>query len=156
DISAKDGAPVYSVSPGVVIRVRPDSITIGRSKTHRYGYWHIRPVVRSGIHVHIHQLLGHVIAGWGHVHLAESVRGASVDPLRRGALSPFHDRTVPTIDWVRLSLPDGTAVDPSRVAGVVNIAASIYDTPPIAPPAPWNVARLAPSAVWWTLYDGSG
>ena len=33
---------------------------------------------------------------------------------------------------------------------------SIFDTPPVTPPAPWNLARLAPASVWWDLMSSSG
>ena len=59
DIVAPDGAPVYAVEPGVVIRLHADSVTVGRPSGRRYGYWHIRPIVRGGSHVRLHQLLGH-------------------------------------------------------------------------------------------------
>jgi hypothetical protein len=42
------------------------------------------------------------------------------------------------------------------VTGAIDIKASVYDTPPIAPPAPWDVARLAPAQVWWSLTDTNG
>jgi murein DD-endopeptidase MepM/ murein hydrolase activator NlpD len=156
DIVARDGQPVYSVEPGVVVRRRADSVTIGRPSGRRYGYWHVRPVVRSGTHVKLHQLLGYVIKGWGHVHFAESLRGKYRDPLRKGALTPYYDHTSPTISSVQLLTPDGAAVDPQHVAGTIDVTANIYDTPQITPPAPWNVARLAPASVWWEVVNSSG
>src|SRR3982074_1169965 len=54
DIVARDGSPVYSVDPGVVVRRHRDSVTIGRDSGHRFGYWHIRPVVKTGRHVRTH------------------------------------------------------------------------------------------------------
>lgn len=156
DIVAPDGTPVYSVEPGVVLRRYATSVTIGRDSGRRFGYWHIRPVVRSGQYVRIHQLLGRVISGWGHVHFAESVDGFYRDPLRKGALTPFADRTPPTVAAVELVDAEGAALDPSRVAGSVSVVADAYDTPPILPPAPWDVARLAPETISWTLRDATG
>jgi hypothetical protein len=148
---------VYAVAPGVVIRRHVSSITVGRPSGRRFGYWHIRPIVRSGRHVRLHQLLGYVLKGWGHVHFAESVRGSYRDPLRKGALTPFYDRTLPTVAWIQLLTSLGGApVNSSAVAGLIDIKASIYDTPPLKPPAPWDVAQLAPARVWWRLTDATG
>ena len=154
DIAARDGTPVYSVSPGYVRR-RAADVTVRRPSTGRaFGYWHIRPVVRTGRHVRTHQLLGYVLKGWGHVHFAESVDGVYRNPLRRGALEPFRDRTSPTIASISFVGPNGV-VDPNAVRGVVDLQSEIYDTPPILPRPPWQVARLAPAFVWWKLWQGT-
>ena len=39
--------------------------------------------------------------------------------------------------------------------GVVDIESEVYDTPPVAPKRPWQIARLAPAFVWWKLWQGS-
>jgi murein DD-endopeptidase MepM/ murein hydrolase activator NlpD len=155
DIVARDGAPVYAVEPGVVVRRRADSVTIGRTSGRRFGYWHVRPIVKSGTHVRLHQLLGHVIAGWGHVHFAESLLGSYRNPLRKGALAPFYDHTVPTVVWVQVAAAGGSPVDPQHVVGPIDVTASIYDTPPLPPPAPWDLARLAPASVSWELVNAT-
>jgi murein DD-endopeptidase MepM/ murein hydrolase activator NlpD len=156
DIAAPDGAPVYSVSSGVVVRRHHDSVTIGRTSGHRYGYWHIRPVVKSGRHIRRHQLVGYVLKGWGHVHFAESIRGSYRNPLRKGALTPFTDHTVPNIVSVQLMTTDGSPANTQRITGAIDITANVYDLPPVAPPPPWDVARLAPASVWWDLRDSTG
>lgn len=156
DIVAPDGTPVYAVEPGWVVRRYATSVTIGRASGRRFGYWHVRPVVRSGTYVHIHQLIGHVLEGWGHVHFAESMRGRYRDPLRKGALTPFVDHTVPVVDSVALVDLQDSPIDPTHVSGLVSVVAEAYDTPPILPPAPWDVARLAPASVRWKLLDATG
>jgi murein DD-endopeptidase MepM/ murein hydrolase activator NlpD len=156
DIVARDGAPVYAVEPGVVVRRHRDSVTIGRRSGRRFGYWHVRPVVKSGAHVRLHQLVGHVIAGWGHVHFAESVRGSYRNPLRTGALTPYTDHTVPIVASVQVLSPDGASANYQHIAGLIDIKANIYDTPPLLPPPPWDVARVAPASVSWDLLNSSG
>ena len=156
DIVATDGTPVYSVEPGVVVRRHESSITVGRPSGRRFGYWHISPVVRSGTHVRLHQLIGYVMPGWGHVHFAESIDGAYRNPLRKGALAPFNDHVAPTIASVQVLSADGTLADDTHITGAISITADVYDAPPIVPPAPWDVARLAPSSVSWELIDGAG
>jgi murein DD-endopeptidase MepM/ murein hydrolase activator NlpD len=150
DIAVRDGTPVYAVASGFVRRHHAD-VTVSRSSGRAFGYWHIRPIVRTGQRVRLHQLLGLVLPGWGHVHFAESVRGEYRNPLRRGALTPFRDRSAPTIASITMLWSDGSAVDTSRVSGVVDVESDIYDTPPIAPRPPWQVARLTPAIVWWRL-----
>ena len=156
DIVARDGTPVYAVEPGVVVRRYATSVTIGRASGRRFGYWHVLPVVRSGTHVRLHQLVGYVLPGWGHVHFAESIRGAYRNPLRRGALAPFNDHTVPTVASVQVLTADGSVADDGHIAGAIDITADVYDTPPLAPPPPWDVARVAPAAIWWDLIDSEG
>jgi hypothetical protein len=155
DIVARDGAPVYAVAPGFVRRHGNADLIVHRPNGRAFGYWHVRPVVHNGQHVRLHQLLGHVLPGWGHVHFAESFRGAYRNPLRKGALTPFRDRTKPTVASIRLLTPAGADVSPAHVTGQVDVEADVYDTPPIKPPVPWQVARLTPALIWWKLLRGS-
>jgi murein DD-endopeptidase MepM/ murein hydrolase activator NlpD len=154
DIAARDGTRVYSVEPGYV-HAYGASVTVTARTTREFGYWHIRPVVKTGTWVHKHQLLGYIRRGWGHVHFAESYKGAYKDPLRRGALTPFVDRAPPVVDSIALVSATGAPVDVRHVSGVVGVVASAYDVPPLTPAAPWSVARLAPAAIWWQL-SGNG
>jgi hypothetical protein len=156
DIAARDGTPVYAVAAGVVVRRHLTSVTIGRASGRRFGYWHVQPVVRSGTHVRLHQLVGYVLKGWGHVHFAESIRGAYRNPLRRRALTPFNDHTVPSVAAVQILKADGSAADNGHIAGAINITADVYDLPPLRLQPPWDVARLAPAAIWWNLIDSAG
>lgn len=150
DISVKDGTRVYAVEPGFVTAHSAD-VTVTTRKGHGFGYWHIRPVVHSGQRVRRHQLLGYVRRGWGHVHFAESVGHLYLNPLRPRALTPYRDRTPPTVASVSLVSPEGASVDTRRVTGTVDVSAEVYDVPPVLPPAPWRVARLTPSIIWWRL-----
>src|SRR5262249_49311143 len=143
DIAAPDGTRVYAVEPGYV-HAHSTSVAVQARSGRLFGYWHIRPVVRTGQHVRRHQLLGVIGQGWGHLHLAESYHGAYKDPLRRGALSPYYDAAAPTIDSVGVLTADGVPVDPEQVVGTVDFVASIYELPALAPPSPWELARLTP------------
>jgi hypothetical protein len=155
DIAAPDGTRVYAVEPGYV-HARASSVAVENRTGRVFGYWHIVPAVHTGQHVRLHQLLGRVARGWGHLHFAESLHGAYKNPLRKGALTPFLDRSVPVIESVGVLSPSGAGVNPEHVVGPVDIAASIYELPPLAPPAPWQVARLTPLEVWWTLSGSNG
>jgi murein DD-endopeptidase MepM/ murein hydrolase activator NlpD len=158
DIVAPDGSPVYAVEPGVVVR-GPDSVNLRRPNRRAFGYWHVRPVVRTGQHVRLHQLLGYVIAGWGHVHFAETVAGHYRNPLRKGGLSPYRELSVPVVASISVVRLDGhllQTVAAGAVSGEVGIIADAYELPSIAPPPPWNRAHLAPSLVRWRLIPGNG
>jgi hypothetical protein len=101
-------------------------------------------------------LIGYVARGWGHVHFAETFRGTYRNPLRRGAIAPFSDRTVPTVAAVHVLVPGGPTADDGHIIGSVDITADVYDTPPLKPPAPWDVARVAPADIWWNIVDAAG
>jgi hypothetical protein len=156
DIVSPDGSPVYAVAPGWVDSRRADSVSICRADRHCFSYWHIRPVVRSGTYVRLHQLLGRIIRGWGHVHFAELVRGRYRNPLRPGALTPYRDHTAPTVAWAQLVSPNGQPANPNALAGIISIVAWAFDTPPIPPPPPWNVAFVAPDSLGWLLRSADG
>ena len=89
DISAPDGTPVYAVAPGRVSLGGPQNVVVA-TPGRNFGYWHVVPAVANGVRVPLHGLLGHIAAGWGHVHLAEhttlpSPQGTYWNPLRPGA-----------------------------------------------------------------------
>jgi murein DD-endopeptidase MepM/ murein hydrolase activator NlpD len=153
DIVARDGTRVYAVAPGFV-RARRTDVTVRRRNGRAFGYWHIRPVVHTGQHVRLHQLLGFILPGWGHVHFAEAIDGQYRNPLRPRALTPFRDRTPPTVASIGL-FSEGAPISTSRVRGPVDVEAEVYDTPPILPRSPWEVARLTPAFIWWRLLSGT-
>jgi murein DD-endopeptidase MepM/ murein hydrolase activator NlpD len=155
DISARDGQAVYAVAAGYV-HAYAARVEITSRTSREYGYWHVKPVVHTGKRVKAHQLIGHVIKGWGHVHFAERYRGSYKDPLRKGALTPYADKTVPVIGGVRLLRDDGSAVDPNHVTGPLSVTFGAWDAPQVVPPSPWDVARLAPAQLWWSLTAPNG
>jgi hypothetical protein len=157
DISAPDGTPVYAVEPGIAVR-GPDSVSLRRPNRREFGYWHIRPVVSSGTHVRMHQLLGYILPGWGHVHFAETVAGRYRNPLRRGALSPYREVNTPVVDAISAERLDGHVLQSvgTTVSGTIGLIADAYVLPSIEPPAPWNRARLVPSLVRWRLVPDNG
>ena len=154
DISAPDGTGVYAVTGGVVSR-HSDYVTVTTSSGRDYGYWHIDPAVEQGQPVGQGALLGTIQPSWGHVHFAESLNGVYLNPLRRGALAPYIDTTSPTVSAVAISR-GGKAVDPEKVAGVVNLTCEAYDVPPIAPPPPWRDTRVTPGLLRWRILRADG
>ncbi len=157
DISVPDGTPVYAVEPGLVV-TGSSWVSLRRPNRREFGYWHVRPAVRSGTHVRLHQLLGYVLPGWGHVHFAESVAGQYRNPLRPGALTPYRDTTPPVVDGISVDRVEGhvlQAVGPT-LSGTVALVADAYDLPPVAPLPPWQPARLTPALLRWRLIAPDG
>ena len=154
DIAVPDLTRVYAVAPGIA-HSAGEHVSVRDRPGHAFSYWHVIAVVPTGARIRRHQLLGYVAVGWGHVHFAERIHGHWVDPLRRGALTPYPDRTTPIVRSVQLvSGPEATPVDPRAVSGFVGIVADAYDLPPLPPPPPWNMAVIAPARLGWRLLRG--
>ena len=102
DVSAPNGTPVYAVEAGVVHLEDPRAISVAAGDS-EHGYWHVIPVVAHLQHVAQHELLGHVDAPWLHVHFAERTGGSYKNPLRAGALTPWHDGTKPQVTSLSFS-----------------------------------------------------
>jgi hypothetical protein len=146
DVEAADGTAVYAVAPGRA-RVRGQTVAVAGPGGHEFSYWHVVPAVASGRTVRLHQLLGHVAVGWGHVHLAERLAGRYVNPLRAGALMPFADRTSPRV----------TAIAVERHGYRVDLVAAAFDSPPRPVDVrAWRGVRLAPALVRWRLVAPRG
>ncbi len=137
DISAAGGTPVYAVAPGTVYRYR-DAVAVHQGDGREFSYWHVAPAVSEHEAVREHELLGWVKPSWGHVHFAESLDGVYENPLRPGALEPYVDTTAPTVAAIEFVAPEGLVAD-------------VYDTPPLAPPPPWQASVLMPALVRWRI-----
>jgi Peptidase family M23 len=153
DISAPDGTRVYAIDPGTV-RVHGQTVSIVPKRGgHRLSYWHVVPAVVKDQRVRRHQLIGHVVAGAEHVHLAEYKDGTYINPLRLGGLAPYIDDTVPQIPSLTF-YSGGRPIAPEAVTGTVDMTAEAFDTPPVAIPLPWNQAIFTPSLIRWRIVQG--
>jgi murein DD-endopeptidase MepM/ murein hydrolase activator NlpD len=149
DISAPNGTPVYAVQAGQVYLEDPRAIAVvGGDVT--FGYWHVVPAVAHHEQVARHQLLGHVDAPWLHVHFAERREGSYRNPLRAGALTPWHDDTRPVVTRVTFSR-HGAELSANAVNGAVDVIAEAHDTPPIPVPPPWNGLPVTPARLRWRV-----
>lgn len=140
DISAPDGTPVYAVAPGTVYRY-PDAVDVKEPDGHEFAYWHIEAAVAEHSLVQTGDLLGFIRAPWEHVHFAEFDGTTYVNPLLPGGLEPYTDTTVPVVGAIVASDTDGH----------LDATVDAYDTPPIAPPPPWQDARWTPALIRWRL-----
>jgi hypothetical protein len=154
DISAADGTPVYAVTSGYA-RVRGMTVSIipWRRGVPRLSYWHVVPAVRSKQYVRKFGLIGYVLAGAQHVHLAEYKGGTYINPLRLGGLAPYIDDTVPRIPKLTFSSL-GQPIRPEAVSGIVDVVAESFDTSPMAIPAPWEQSIFAPALIRWRIVQG--
>jgi hypothetical protein len=155
DISAPDGTPVYAIEPGRV-RARMRAMTVSvfpKRGGHLLSYWHVVPAVVTNQRVRRHQLIGHVVAGAEHVHLAEFKDGTYVNPLRLGGLAPYIDDTVPQIPSLTF-YSFGSPIRPEAVSGYVDITTEAFDTSPIEIAPPWNQAIMTPSLIRWRIVQG--
>ena len=153
DISAPNGTAVYAVEPGIVHLEDARAISVAAGEV-EHGYWHVVPAVQAHQQVARHDLLGHIDAPWLHVHFAERRAGSYRNPLRAGALTPWHDGTRPGVTRVTFSR-GGVELPPAAVHGAVDVIAEAHDTPPIPVPAPWNDLPVTPARLRWRVLRGS-
>ena len=140
---------MYAVAPGTA-HLRKFSVAVGDPEHREFGYWHVIPAVKEGESIKLHQLVGWVEPGAGHVHFAESHDGVYTNPLRRGGIAPYFDSTTPTIASIEID-DNGVPMNLAAVAGAVDLITEAYDTPPLAPPAPWSHSRVTPALIRWRL-----
>jgi hypothetical protein len=141
DIVAAGGQAVYAVAPGTVFRYS-DAVAVRQPDGHEFSYWHVRATVAQHSYVTKGEMIGVVRHGFGHVHFAEWDGRTYLNPLRRGALVPFVDRTKPVVGPIDVEQqPNGT----------FDVSVEAYDPPPLRPPGAWHDAVWTPALVRWRL-----
>jgi hypothetical protein len=153
DIAAPDGTPVYAIQAGRA-RVRGMTVSVfPRRGGNLLSYWHVMPMVKSKQQVRKFQLIGHVLPGAEHVHLAEYKDGTYLNPLRLGGLAPYIDDTVPQIPRLAFSY-FGEPIRPEAVSGTVDIVVEAFDVSPMPIPPPWEQAIMTPAFLRWRIVQG--
>jgi hypothetical protein len=157
DISAKDGTLVYAVVDGTIHLEGGRSLAVAGSGARDFGYWHVIPAVKHRQLVRRGQAVGRVEAPWGHLHFAERYRRQYRDPLRPGALTPWHDPSSPRITAIEL-FRAGTQrqLSPLLVHGAVDVVVEAHDVPPLHVPPPWTSMPVSPGALRWRVLHGTG
>jgi hypothetical protein len=156
DISAPDGTAVYATASGPIVwePQRPETIAVRSTDGRVFAYWHIVPAVRNGQYAMAYRtLLGHIAKGWGHVHLAELVDGRYVNPLRRGALTPYEDTTQPTVHTFSFER-NGRSLGRSPLSGRFDLVAEAWDETPMAVPGKWAHKPVMPAVLRWRIRSG--
>ena len=75
------------------------------------------------------------------------------DPLRPGALSPWHDTTRPLVIRIVFSR-NGRVLSPAAVSGAVDVIADAHQLPPLEVAAPWNGLPITPAQLRWRVRRG--
>jgi murein DD-endopeptidase MepM/ murein hydrolase activator NlpD len=152
DIAADEGTPVYPVISGTASLIDGAAVLV-RSPGRKFQYYHVIPTIHNGQHVVAGRtVLGHVMHAANHVHLTE-IRGRRVwNPLARGGIAPYIDRTAPTIAAI-VARPVGSllAFDTQRVCGTVSLVVAAQDSPPLPVPGTFAGYPVSPALVTWSL-----
>ena len=158
DISAPDGTSVYPVVSGTVTTVKATWVGVDAGGGRRFEYRHLDPSVRVGRHVEANTtVLGTILRGCKHVHLAEFAGGRAVNPLQPGRLTPYTDTTRPTVASIQFGTAGtGGTVMANFVRGGVQIVADAYDTPSLPVPGIWHGMPVTPATVTWRIQNWTG
>jgi len=158
DIVAAPGTPVYPVVSGRVARAKSDEIVVHTDDGRGFQYYHLSraPAVQRGrLVVADRTVLGWIRASYGHVHLAEIDHHHVHNPLDRGHLEPYHDRTRPVAN--DLYVDDGpvpSPIDGRSIGPDDHLAVAAKDRPPLSEPGPWLGRPQTPALVEWRLSSG--
>jgi hypothetical protein len=152
DIAAPNGTPVHAVRGGVVHLHGPRSLSIADGDV-AFGYWHVIPTVSHRQRVARHEIIGHVEAPWLHVHFAERRSGVYRDPLRPGALTPWHDTTTPDVTNIVFSR-NSRALSLAAISGAVDVIAEAHQMPPLEVAPPWHGLPVTPARLRWRVRRG--
>ncbi|HYZ76148.1 MAG TPA: hypothetical protein VE596_02125 [Gaiellaceae bacterium] len=157
DISAPNGTAVYPVVDGTVTSVTVEWVRV-TSGSRAFEYWHIRPQVKVGQHVEARKtVLGRIKKPAGHVHLTELEGGHVVNPLVRGRLTPYHDRTRPSINSISLRHTDtGPELLPGFVRGSVEIVVDAEDRPSMPVRGEWRNLPVSPALLTYRIRSWAG
>jgi hypothetical protein len=158
DIAAADGTPVYPVISGKVRYIDSTAISVKTKGRGVFQYFHLLVKVRNGQHVIAGKtVLGTVMPAYDHVHLSEIRDGRVWNPLARGGIAPYRDRTVPQVRAINVR-PAGSLLpfDSSTVCGTVSFVAAADDAAPMPVPGVFSGFPLAPALITWSLAKVGG
>ncbi len=144
DIAVPDGTRVYAVESGTVFRYS-DAVAVRRPGGREFSYWHVRATVPEHAYVHAGQEIGVVRFGFSHVHFAEFDGHTYVNPLRRGALTPYRDTTVPVVGPIDVDLAGD---------GKMTATVQAFDFPAKPLSSFWRNSIFTPEIVRWRLLEG--
>lgn len=145
DIAVRDGTRVYAVESGTVFRYS-DAVAVRQRGGREFSYWHVQATVPEHAFVKAGQEIGFVRPGFGHVHFAEFDGHTYVNPLRRGALTPFRDTTAPVVGPIAVHVSGN---------GRMKATVEAVDIPPLPLSGAWRDSFLTPEIVRWRMLAGS-
>ena len=126
DIGSARRTPVYAVVSGIAHYLGAATLNVDtgtyQGNARIFQYFHVVPIVGEGQQVIARKtVLGYVQAPFAHVHLTEINGSQSVNPLQRGHLAPYVDRTRPTIRDTLFRNQSGLLQTPLGLCGRVEI-----------------------------------
>lgn len=152
DISAPPGTPVYAVLSGTAYAASREQVNVDVRPGLIFQYDHIDPVLYPAHPVVAGKtILGYVQKAAGHVHLTEIRNSRVTNPLQKGHLSPYFDRTRPRVAAISVRDAQAQPMGFLGVHGKVELTAEAYDTPQIPAPGSWRRMPVAPALVQWRL-----
>jgi len=156
DIAAPNGTPVYAVEDGTVHYLGAATMNLVTDHDVTFQYFHITPVAGEGEHAVAEKtVLGYVQPPYGHVHITEIDGIHAVNPLQRGHLTPYGDRTIPRVRDVVVRNLSGDVQTPVGLCGRVELDVDAYDPQPLPVPGTYNGLPVAPAFVqWWMTRIG--
>ena len=159
DIAAPDGTPIYPVVDGTAHYLGAATLNVDAGNDLVFQYFHIVPIVGEGQQVYARRtILGYVQAPFQHVHLTEINGTHSVNPLQKGHLTPYVDRTRPTVRAITFANQSGTLQTPLGLCGRVELVVDAFDTPPMRVPGKFAGLTVTPALVRWNIarINGTG
>src|SRR5262245_32329628 len=155
DVSAPDGTAVYATLTGtaVIDPANAEVVDIRSASDPEllFSYWHVVPAVRDGEPVVAYRtVIGHIARGWEHVHFGEHRDDRWLNPLRRGAMGPYADRTLPTVHAFGVER-DGAGLGRQSLHGRVDLVAEVLDQTPVPVAGRWFGRPVMPALVRWRL-----
>jgi hypothetical protein len=152
DIAAPDGTEVFPVMTGIAHVLDATAITVETVNGHTFQYYHVVPQVVDGQQVLAGlTVLGTVQAPYAHVHLAEIAGFTIRNPLLKGHLAPYVDRTRPRVDDIGFRSMDGRALGALGLCGHVALIAAASDRPPLPVPGSFAGLPVTPELVTWDV-----
>jgi hypothetical protein len=157
DIVAANGTAVYAVAPGIAHLIDAAAVSVETFDDRTFQYYHVIPTVIDGEHVTPRRTeIGVVQAPFAHVHLSEIDKMVVTNPLLRGHLTPYVDRTRPHVDEIEIRDAQGRLAGPLAVCGHVSLAADASDRPALPVSGTFSGLPIAPALVSWRLQRVGG
>jgi hypothetical protein len=152
DIAAPNGTPVYAVEDGTVNYLGAATMNLVTDHDVTFQYFHITPVAGQGEHAIARKtVLGYIQPPYGHVHITEIDGIHAVNPLQRGHLTPYRDRTIPRVHTIDVRDQGGVVQAPVGLCGHVELDVDAYDLQPMLVPGTYKNLPVSPAFVQWSM-----